>query len=264
MGSHICTVDHIKGVRFAVWAPSACFVSVVGDWNGWDGRSHPMRRRVEFGVWELFIPSIGAGEKYGYRIHTRGGTDVIKIDPYAQEFENPPKTASIISACDDAYKQPEDRYQWSDQEWMSRRKELGEKDLLRRQPMAIYEVHLPSWMRGDNNTYLSYRELADRLVRHVKTMNFTHVEFLPLAHHPFEGSWGYQVTGLYAPYSRLGSADDFKYLVDTLHQSHIGVFLDFVPAHFCKDDWGLARYDGEPCYEYADPREGEHKTWGTL
>ncbi|CBZ55474.1 GlgB (EC 2.4.1.18), related [Neospora caninum Liverpool] len=264
MGSHILTVEGIRGVRFAVWAPSACFVSVVGDWNGWDGRAHPMRRRIEFGVWELFVPDIGAGEKYGYRIHTRGGLDIIKIDPYAQEFEIPPKTASIISACDDAFRKPEERFVWNDQAWMARRKELGERDLLRRQPMAIYEVHLPSWMRGDNNTYLSYRELADRLVRHVKTMNFTHVEFLPLAHHPFEGSWGYQVTGLYAPYSRLGNPDDFKYLVDTLHQSGIGVFLDFVPAHFCKDSWGLARYDGEPCYEYADPREGEHKMWGTL
>ncbi|EPR58780.1 1,4-alpha-glucan-branching enzyme [Toxoplasma gondii GT1] len=264
MGSHMLTVEGIRGVRFAVWAPSACFVSVVGDWNAWDGRAHPMRRRVEFGVWELFVPDIGAGEKYGYRIHTRGGLDVIKIDPYAQEFEIPPKTASIISACDDAFRKPEERFVWNDQAWMSRRKQLGEEDLLRRQPMAIYEVHLPSWMRGDNNTYLSYRELADRLVRHVKTMNFTHVEFLPLAHHPFEGSWGYQVTGLYAPYSRLGSPDDFKYLVDKLHQNGIGVFLDFVPAHFCKDSWGLARYDGEPCYEYADPREGEHKMWGTL
>ncbi|OEH79714.1 hypothetical protein cyc_01802 [Cyclospora cayetanensis] len=263
MGSHIITVDGVVGVRFAVWAPNCTCVSVVGDWNGWDGRAHPMRKRVEFGCWDLFIPGIGAGEKYGYRIHARNGSDFIKIDPYAQEFENPPKTASIISSCDDAFKPAEARYQWHDQEWMARRKTLGETDQLHREPMAIYEVHLPSWMRGQDGRYLSYRELADRLVPHVKNMNFTHVEFLPLAHHPFEGSWGYQVTGLYAPYSRLGNPDDFKYLVDTLHQANIGVFIDFVPAHFCKDSWGLVYYDGEPCYEYADPREGEHKLWGT-
>ncbi|CDJ43321.1 1,4-alpha-glucan branching enzyme, putative [Eimeria tenella] len=263
MGSHIITVDGVTGVRFAVWAPNCICVSVVGDWNGWDGRAHPMRKRVEFGCWDLFIPGIGAGEKYGYRIHARNGTDFIKIDPYAQEFEVPPKTASIISACDDAFKPAESRYQWHDQEWMARRKVLGETDQLHREPMSIYEVHLPSWMRGQDGRYLSYRELADRLVPHVKNMNFTHVEFLPLAHHPFEGSWGYQVTGLYAPYSRLGNPDDFKYLVDTLHQANIGVFIDFVPAHFCKDSWGLVYYDGEPCYEYADPREGEHKLWGT-
>lgn len=263
MGSHIITVDGVVGVRFAVWAPNCICVSVVGDWNGWDGRAHPMRKRVEFGCWDLFIPGIGPGEKYGYRIHARNGTDFIKIDPYAQEFEVPPKTASIISACDDAFKNAEARYQWHDQEWMAKRKKLGETDQLHREPMAIYEVHLPSWMRGQDGRYLSYRELADRLVPHVKNMNFTHVEFLPLAHHPFEGSWGYQVTGLYAPYSRLGTPDDFKYLVDTLHQANIGVFIDFVPAHFCKDSWGLVYYDGEPCYEYADPREGEHKLWGT-
>ncbi|KAL8436082.1 hypothetical protein Efla_002072 [Eimeria flavescens] len=263
MGSHVLIVDGVVGVRFAVWAPNCICVSVVGDWNGWDGRAHPMRKRVEFGCWDLFIPGIGPGEKYGYRIHSRSGADFIKIDPYAQEFENPPKTASIISSCDDAFKPAEARYKWHDQEWMQKRKQLGESDQLRREPMAIYEVHLPSWMRGQDGRYLSYRELADRLVPHVKNMNFTHVEFLPLAHHPFEGSWGYQVTGLYAPYSRLGTPDDFKYLVDTLHQANIGVFIDFVPAHFCKDSWGLVYYDGEPCYEYADPREGEHKLWGT-
>ncbi|KAL8445499.1 hypothetical protein Emed_005580 [Eimeria media] len=263
MGSHVLTVDGVVGVRFAVWAPNCICVSVVGDWNGWDGRAHPMRKRVEFGCWDLFIPGIGPGEKYGYRIHSRSGADFIKIDPYAQEFEVPPKTASIISGCDDAFKPAEARFKWNDQEWMKRRKELGESDQLHREPMSIYEVHLPSWMRGQDGRYLSYRELADRLVPHVKNMNFTHVEFLPLAHHPFEGSWGYQVTGLYAPYSRLGTPDDFKYLVDTLHQANIGVFIDFVPAHFCKDSWGLVYYDGEPCYEYADPREGEHKLWGT-
>ncbi|CDJ47283.1 1,4-alpha-glucan branching enzyme, putative [Eimeria brunetti] len=279
MGSHIITVDGVVGVRFAVWAPNCICVSVVGDWNGWDGRAHPMRKRVEFGCWDLFIPGIGPGEKYGYRIHARNGTDFIKIDPYAQEFEVPPKTASIISACDDAFKNAEARFQWHDQEWMERRKKLGETDQLHREPMAIYERVLARSLRLAEEVFttsaypilrisgscpcVGYRELADRLVPHLKNMNFTHVEFLPLAHHPFEGSWGYQVTGLYAPYSRLGTPDDFKYLVDTLHQANIGVFIDFVPAHFCKDSWGLVYYDGEPCYEYADPREGEHKLWGT-
>lgn len=264
MGSHIMEIDGVRGVRFAVWAPNAQFVSVVGDWNQWDGRAHPLRKRHEYSVWELFVPNIGAGEKYGYRIHSRANTDFIKIDPYAQEFENPPATASIVSSCDDAYKFAEDRFQWTDQDWIERRKKLTDKNEISRQPMSIYEVHLPSWMRGDGNSYLGYRELAHRLIAHVKKLNFTHVEFLPLAHHPFEGSWGYQVSGQYAPYSRLGNPDDLKYLINELHKNDIGVFLDFVPAHFVKDSWGLVYYDGEPCYEYADPREGEHKGWGTM
>eukprot|EP01053_Blabericola_migrator_P002956 Blabericola_migrator_1__2955@NODE_1852_length_3662_cov_457_005007_g1183_i0_p1_GENE_NODE_1852_length_3662_cov_457_005007_g1183_i0NODE_1852_length_3662_cov_457_005007_g1183_i0_p1_ORF_typecomplete_len907_score146_89Alphaamylase/PF00128_24/1_8e33CBM_48/PF02922_18/1_2e04CBM_48/PF02922_18/3_8e27CBM_48/PF02922_18/1_2e03Alphaamylase_C/PF02806_18/4_5e18Melibiase/PF02065_18/4_1e03Melibiase/PF02065_18/5_1e05AMPK1_CBM/PF16561_5/0_0075AMPK1_CBM/PF16561_5/8_4e03GHL10/PF02638_15/0_011Glyco_hydro_70/PF02324_16/ len=263
MGSHCVNADGADGVRFAVWAPNAKFVSVVADFNQWDGRAHPMRKRHEFGVWELFVPSVAKpGQKYGYRIHSRSGSDFVKIDPYAQEFENPPATASIISACDDAYRPDTVRYQWQDEKWMKKRADEAEN--IHRKPMSIYEVHLPSWMRGDNNTYLGYRELASRLVDHLKLMNFTHVEFLPLAHHPFEGSWGYQVSGFYAPYSRLGSPDDLKYLIDYLHQHGFGVFVDFVPAHFVKDAWGLVYYDGEPCFEYADPREGEHRTWGTM
>lgn len=263
MGSHMINFQGADGVRFAVWAPNAEYVSVVGDFNQWDGRAHPMRKRHSFGIWELFIPTIVfPGQKYGYKIHTAAGKDVVKIDPYAQEFENPPAYASIISSCDDAYKAAGNRYQWGDQEWVEKR--VAERDNIRRKPMSIYEVHLPSWMRGDNDRYLSYRELAHRLVDHLTKLNFTHVEFLPLAHHPFEGSWGYQVSGLYAPYSRLGSPDDFKFLIDKLHLNGFGVFVDFVPGHFVKDSWGLIQYDGQPCFEYSDPREGEHRSWGTM
>ncbi|EZG48351.1 1,4-alpha-glucan branching enzyme [Gregarina niphandrodes] len=262
MGSHFVEVEGVQGVRFAVWAPNAQFLSVVGEFNQWDGRAHPMRKRHEFGVWEIFVPDTPrVGHRYMYKIHTRRGTDIMKIDPYAQEFENPPAHASVISGCDDAYRQPRERYEWRDGEWMQQRQQ--NKERVTRMPISIYEVHLPSWMRGDNNRYLTYKELAHRLVEHCQLLNFTHVEFLPLAHHPFEGSWGYQVSGLFAPYSRLGSADELKYLIDELHLAGIGVFLDFVPAHFVKDDWALANFDGEPCFEYADPREGEHKTWGT-
>lgn len=234
MGSHIMTLNGVEGVRFSVWAPKASVVSVVGDWNQWDARAHPMRHRIEFGVWELFIPCIGVGQKYGYRIRGSNGRDCIKIDPYAQEFENPPATASVVSGCDDAYKPPEYRFPWTDDNWVARRRQLAEKRQISKIPMAIYEVHLPSWMRGDGNRYLGYRELAHRLIAHIKSLNMTHVEFLPLAHHPFEGSWGYQVSGLYAPYSRLGDPDGLKYLINELHNNNIGVFLDFVPAHFVK------------------------------
>ncbi|KAK6588164.1 alpha-glucan branching enzyme [Cryptosporidium xiaoi] len=262
-GSHIIEYNGVKGVRFTVWAPNAKFVRVVGDWNSWDGRANPMRLRYGVGIWELFIPHLGPGEKYGYEIHSNLNHIFVKIDPYSQEYEIPPKYASIISSCDDSYKNKDDRFKWEDEDWMKRRKEMGIKGELRRQPISIYEVHLPSWMRKENGDYLSYREIAKRLVNHVKNLNFTYVEFLPLAQHPFEGSWGYQVTGQYAPYSRLGTPDDFKYLINELHKANIGVFMDFVPAHFCKDSWGLVYYDGTPTYEYADPREGEHKQWGT-
>lgn len=266
MGSHVTEVDGTCGVRFAVWAPNARFVSVVGDWNQWDGRAHPMRKRVEFGVWELFVPDIGPGEKYGYRIQARSGVDFVKIDPYAQEFEVPPATASIVSACDDVYKRQcgQEPFTWTDDAWMQEQRALAKRGELGRQPISIYEVHLPSWMRGEGNTYLSYRELAHRLVQHVKALHFTHVEFLPVMHHPFEGSWGYQVSGFYAPYSRLGTPDDLKYLINELHMHGIGVLIDIVLAHFVKDAWGLVYYDGEPCYESADPREGEHEGWGTM
>ncbi|KAL7067394.1 putative 1,4-alpha-glucan branching enzyme [Cryptosporidium serpentis] len=263
LGSHIMEFNGVLGTRFTVWAPHAKHVSVVGDWNGWDGRANPMRSRYESGIWELFIPHLGVGEKYGYQIHSITDNVFVKIDPYAQEFEIPPKYASIISNCDDSYKDNQDKFKWEDDRWMSRRLQLGLNEEMRRQPMSIYEVHLPSWMRKENGDYLGYREIAERLVKHVGNLNFTYVEFLPLAQHPFEGSWGYQVTGQYAPYSRLGNPDDFKYLVNELHKANIGVFIDFVPAHFCKDSWGLVYYDGTPTYEYGDPREGEHKGWGT-
>eukprot|EP00915_Cephaloidophora_sp_WS-2016_P003523 GHVH01004760.1.p1 GENE.GHVH01004760.1~~GHVH01004760.1.p1 ORF type:complete len:869 (+),score=118.92 GHVH01004760.1:192-2798(+) len=269
MGNHRVVYNGVEGVRFSLWAPNAQFISVVGDWNQWDGRSHPMRRRHEYGCWELFIPTVVQPcEKYGYKIHTRAGTDVTKIDPFAHKFCNPPAYDSMISDCDDAFKSPSERFQWQDAKWLQKRANRAAvpehaPEHVSRQAMSIYEVHLASWMRGDNNNYLSYREIADPLVSHLKSMNFTHVEFMPLAHHPFEGSWGYQVSGNYAPYSRIGTGDDLKYLINKLHENDIGVFVDIVPAHFCKDDWGLARFDGEPLFEYADPREGELKGWGT-
>ncbi|KAF7456701.1 1,4-alpha-glucan-branching enzyme [Cryptosporidium felis] len=263
LGSHVVEYNGVRGVRFSVWAPHAKYVRVVGDWNFWDGRVNPMRLRHGVGIWELFIPHLGPGEKYGYEIHSQSNEVFVKIDPYSQEYEVPPKYASIISSCDDSYKDAPERFCWEDQDWMRKREELGRNGEIRRQPMSIYEVHLPSWMRRENGDYLGYKEIAGRLVEHVKNLNFTHVEFLPLAQHPFEGSWGYQVTGQYAPYSRLGIPDDFKYLVNELHKANIGVFIDFVPAHFCKDSWGLVYYDGTPTYEYGDPKEGEHKQWGT-
>ncbi|CEM23190.1 unnamed protein product [Vitrella brassicaformis CCMP3155] len=265
MGSHYMDIDGsgLWGTRFSVWAPEARHVSVVGDWNGWDGRAHPLRKIAEYGVWEMFIPTALPGHKYKYRIITAGGGELFKVDLYAQEYENPPETASIISKCDDTYRPASEAFEWTDAEWMARRAELGRKGVVNQQPVSIYEVHLPSWMRGEDGRYLSYREIAPRLVSHLKAINFTHVEFMPLSHHPFEGSWGYQVTGQYAPYSRLGSADDLKHLINALHEAGIGVFLDLVPAHFCKDAWAVTWYDGSAAYEYSDPREGEHKEWGT-
>eukprot|EP00388_Colpodella_angusta_P047244 GDKK01072116.1.p1 GENE.GDKK01072116.1~~GDKK01072116.1.p1 ORF type:complete len:833 (+),score=185.41 GDKK01072116.1:1-2499(+) len=260
LGSHFMTVQTNYGCRFSVWAPNAKFVSVVGDFNQWDGRAHPMRLRHEYGVWEIFIPTICTyGQAYSYRIHTQANMDMIKIDPYAQEMQVPPLHASLLSACDDSFKPANEKYEWLDSEWMKNR----EKKNWIKSPMSIYEVHLGSWMRGEGNRKLSFKELADRLVQHVKKMNMTHVEFLPVTWHPFDGSWGYQCLGFYAPCAELGTADELKYLIDRLHQNEIGVILDVVPAHFAKDVWGLYDYDGSPCYEYADPREGEHYGWGT-
>lgn len=260
LGAHFMTNHGTLGVRFAVWAPNAKYVSIVADFNQWDGRAHPMRYRHDFGVWELFIPSIPhVGHKYGFRIHTHAGHDMVKIDPYAQEMEVPPLHASVLSACDDAFKGVDTKYRWGDDEWMKKRTVAKPLET----PMSIYEVHLGSWMRGANDRKLSFKELADRLVSHVKHLNMTHVEFLPISWHPFDGSWGYQCIGFYAPQAELGSADELKYLIDHLHQNDIGVLLDFVPAHFAKDDWGLYDYDGGALYEYSDPREGEHFGWGT-
>jgi 1,4-alpha-glucan branching enzyme len=234
-----------SGVSFTVWAPNAQAVRVVGDFNSWDGTCYPMRSMGGTGVWELFIPGVKPGALYKFQILTKAGNWITKIDPMARRTEVPPATSSVVDASE---------YKWRDKDWMNQR---ARTDALK-SPMSIYELHLGSW-RGPKN----YRELAPELIGHVKYLGFTHVEFMPLAEHPFGGSWGYQVTGYYAPTSRFGTPDDLRFLIDELHNAGIGVILDWVPAHFPKDDWALARYDGEALYEDADPRRGDHPDWGT-
>jgi 1,4-alpha-glucan branching enzyme len=254
MGAHPITVDGVAGVVFAVWAPNAQGVSVVGKFNDWDGRRHAMHCLGSSGIWYAFVPGLVPGTLYKYEIRTREGHLRLKSDPYAFAAEVRPASASIVWDID--------KYTWNDAAWMESRRD---KDL-RHEPMSTYEVHLASWMRApeDNDRWLTYRELAPRLVDHLKRYNFTHVELLPVAEHLLDQSWGYQVTGYFAPTSRHGNPDDFKYLVDLLHQNGIGVIIDWVPAHFPKDDTGLRWFDGTELYEHADPRLGEHRDWGTL
>ncbi|RJP23085.1 MAG: 1,4-alpha-glucan branching protein GlgB [Candidatus Abyssobacteria bacterium SURF_5] len=254
LGAHPCVQNGRKGVAFAVWAPAAKRVSIIGEFNGWDGRLYPMRTIGSSGVWELFVPDMDAGILYKYEIKTADGHIRVKTDPCAFAMEAPPKTASIVWDME--------RYQWHDSEWLKTRQS---KDL-RRSPMAIYEVHLGSWLRPAQSPtrWLTYRDLADKLVKHVRELGFTHIELLPIAEHPFDGSWGYQVTGYFAPTARFGTPDDFKYFVDQCHQNEIGVILDWVPAHFPKDDYSLRWFDGTALYEHFDPRQAEHKDWGTL
>ncbi len=237
---------HLGGTSFAVWAPNARGVRVIGDFNHWDGRAHPMRSLGSSGVWELLVPGVGDGATYKYDICGPDGTWHRKADPLARSAERPPATASKVA---------ESRYQWGDAQWLTSR---AERDLLA-SPMSIYEVHLGSW-----RPELTYAELASQLTAYVTELGFTHVEFLPVAEHPFGGSWGYQVTSYYAPSARFGSPDELRYLVDCLHQAGIGVFLDWVPAHFPRDAWALAQFDGTPLYEHADPQRGQHPDWGTL
>jgi 1,4-alpha-glucan branching enzyme len=235
----------VDGVSFAVWAPTAGGVRVVGDWNYWDGRALPMRSLGSSGVWELFVPGVTSGARYKFEVLGRDGRWREKADPMAFATERPPATASVVHTS---------HYTWDDGEWLSAR--AGRR--WHEQPMSVYEVHLGSWRQG-----LSYTELADQLVEYVVEMGFTHVELLPVAEHPFGGSWGYQVTAYFAPTSRFGSPDEFRFLVDRLHQAGVGVIVDWVPAHFPKDEWALSRFDGTPLYEHGDPRRGEHPDWGT-
>ena len=253
LGSHVREIDGVAGIVFAVWAPNAFRVSVVGDFNYWDGRYYPMRSMGVSGVWELFIPGLQPGFKYKYEIIDSSGKLHIKSDPYAIYFQEPPNCASIAYELD---------YQWNDHAWIKNRAVTDSQ----RQAISIYEVHLGSWRRvtEEGNRSLTYREAAVELAQYVKQMGFTHVEFLPLAEHPFTGSWGYQVTGFYAPTSQYGKPEDFMYMVDLLHQHNIGVIMDWVPAHFPKDSFALARFDGTALYEHEDPRQGEHPDWGTL
>jgi 1,4-alpha-glucan branching enzyme len=253
LGAHPHEIDGVAGILFAVWAPNAERVSVVGEFNRWDGRRHPMRVRGGSGVWELFIPDLSPGALYKYELRNRhSGEILLKADPFAQRFELRPSTASIIAGRSD--------YPWGDQAWLARRRDAD----WQHSPMSIYEVHLGSWQHGPEGEFLGYRELAHRLVAHVQALGFTHIELLPITEHPFDPSWGYQTTGYFAPSSRYGSPDDFRYFVDYCHQHDIGVLLDWVPAHFPKDAHGLARFDGTPLYEHEDPRLGEHLDWSTL
>ncbi len=253
LGAHAQRVDEVDGVRFAVWAPSAERVSVVGNFNQWDGRRHMMRVRGASGVWELFIPGLCLGDLYKFEIrHRDSGAIMVKIDPYAAQFEPRPGTAAMVTS--------HTQHDWADHDWMQQR---GSGSWLNR-PMSIYELHLGSWRRGEDNTFLNYRELAHQLVDYLKPLGFTHIELLPITEHPLDDSWGYQTTGYFAPTARHGTPDDFRYFVDHCHQHGLGIILDWAPGHFPKDDWALARFDGSALYEHEDPRRGEHRDWGTL
>ncbi len=258
MGAHVKTRNKKKGVIFDVWAPHAAAVSVIGEFNDWNETATMMTRvdPTEMGVWEVFSPDAKEGQLYKYVIYTAEGKKIYKSDPYATTCELRPGTASIIYNAD--------KYKWKDAEWIKNREKIGDQYF--EQPMSIYEVHLGSWMRHpgrEDDGFYTYRELADKLSKYVVDMGYTHVELMGVSEYPFDGSWGYQVTGYYAPTSRYGTPDDFMYLIDTFHKNNIGVILDWVPAHFPKDAHGLADFDGEPLYEYPDPKMGEHPDWGT-
>jgi 1,4-alpha-glucan branching enzyme len=252
-GAQVRTVDGVVGVNFAVWAPNASGVSVVGEFNGWDGRTLPMHKHVPSGVWELFVPGVKPGARYKYRVFSNGSS-IDKSDPCGFAAELPPLTASIVSDLSE--------FTWSDDAWMNRRAETNPLE----QPVSIYEVHLGSWQRfaGGPTDWYGYRDLAHMLVEYCHKMNYTHLELMPITEHPFTGSWGYQTVGYFAATSRFGTPEDFMYFVNYCHDNNIGVILDWVPAHFPKDDHGLRRFDGSALYEHADPRQGEHPDWGTL
>lgn len=255
LGAHVMEIDGVKGIYFAVWAPNAKRVSVIGDFNNWDGCRHAMRFLQDAGIWEIFIPSAAQFDKYKFEIRTIKDDVINKADPYGNYCELRPDTASVIYDIN--------QYKWNDENWI---KSQSKRDKYNR-PMNIYEVHLGSWkhmQEEDSERFLTYMELADKLVEYVIEMGYTHIELMPVEEHPFDGSWGYQVTGYFAPTSRYGTPDEFMYFVDKCHQNGIGVFLDWVPAHFPKDAHGLARFDGTALYEHQDPRQGEHPEWGTL
>jgi 1,4-alpha-glucan branching enzyme len=251
LGAHIQRCDGVPGVRFAVWAPSARCVSLAGDFNLWNPRMHPMRMR-NGGIWELFLPAAERGAAYKFAVTWQNGYQQLKTDPYSFHTEVPPQQASVVWGVP--------RYEWKDDAWMEER---AKTDWLKK-PISIYEVHLESWLRGEKGRELSYRELVDALIPYATNLGFTHLELLPIAEHPFSGSWGYQVTGYYAPTARFGPPEDFQYFIDRCHQAGLGVILDWVPAHFPRDAHGLARFDGTALYEHEDPRQGEHRDWGTL
>jgi 1,4-alpha-glucan branching enzyme len=253
LGAHLVTVDEVRGVHFGVWAPNADMVQVVGNFNDWDGSKYEMRKLIPSGIWELFVPGVTEGESYKYCLQS-GGQVLEKSDPFGFAAEIPPRTASIVSDLD--------RYAWEDAEWLQRRAQSNGLNA----PISIYEVHLGSWQRDPDheNGWLSYRELAHRLVEYCTRMGYTHLQLLPVSEHPFTGSWGYQTVGYYAATSRYGTPQDLMYFIDYCHQHELGVILDWVPAHFPRDAHGLRQFDGSPLYEHADPRQGEHPDWGTM
>lgn len=250
LGAHIIVHQNCAGTKFAVWAPNAKRVSLVGDFNYWDGRVNPMRSMGHSGVWELFVPGLGEGEKYKFEIVTQEGRTLLKADPFANSSELRPKTASVVTNVD--------RYQWQDRAWMEKRVREGSKA----GPLNIYEVHLGSWKKK-NGQFMSYRDIAHELAAYCQEMGFSHIELMPVAEHPFDESWGYQVTGFFAPTSRYGNPSDFQYFVDHMHSKGIGVIMDWVPAHFPTDDFSLAKFDGSALYEHVDPRKGFHPHWNT-
>lgn len=255
LGAHPIEHQGVRGTSFSVWAPNATGVSVVGDFNGWDGRTHMLRRVGESGVWEIFAPDVGEAAHYKFEIRTaQWGRLTLKADPLALRTEVPPATASVVHDIH--------HYHWGDDAWIAARAKANWLE----KPMSIYELHLASWMHvpEDYDRPLTYREMAPKLIAHLRELGCTHVEFMPVAEHPFGGSWGYQVTSYYSPSARFGHPDDFRYLVDSLHKAGIGVFVDWVPGHFPRDAWALARFDGTALYEHDDPRRGEHPDWGTL
>ncbi|MCB2100543.1 MAG: 1,4-alpha-glucan branching protein GlgB [Rhodobacterales bacterium] len=255
LGAHLMELEGVEGTAFAVWAPNARRVSLVGDFNGWDGRRHMMRKHPGCGVWEIFVPGLGRGAFYKFEIKAaNGGLLPLKADPYAFRCEHPPRTASVVEGVNS--------YDWSDGHWMRSRAERHDNSA----PIAVYEVHLGSWMRvpEDGGRSLSYLELAEKLVPYVADMGFTHIELLPVSEHPFDGSWGYQPIGLFAPTIRHGTPDEFKFFINACHRAGLGVILDWVPGHFPEDPHGLVHFDGTALYEHADPRQGRHQDWGTL
>jgi 1,4-alpha-glucan branching enzyme len=254
MGAQLRVIDGVAGVNFAVWAPNAETVALVGDFNEWDGRRNLMRKHIPSGIWELFVPGLKAGEKYKFRVRSMYGEVIDKSDPYGFAAELPPCTASIVTDLS--------THAWRDDSWMARRRETNWLE----KPISVYECHLGSWKRDWNrhHGWMSYRDLAHELVKYCQEMNYTHVELLPVSEHPFTGSWGYQTVGYFAATSRYGTPEDFMYFVDYCHQHDIGVILDWVPAHFPKDAHGLRQFDGSALYEHSDPRQGEHPDWGTM
>lgn len=252
LGAHEMLIKGVKGVYFAVWAPNAVRVSVVGEFNNWDGRVHQMNLLDDSGIFELFIPGIAQGSVYKYEVKAKGNFTYLKADPYANQAELRPKTASVVADLT--------TYQWQDKDWMKKRKQINDE----KKPILIYEMHLGSWKKPEKEKFYNYREIAPMLVEYIKEMGCTHVELMPVMEHPLDESWGYQVTGYYAPTSRYGTCEDFMYFIDYLHQAEIGVLLDWVPAHFPKDDFGMSNFDGTCLYEHLDPKQGMHPHWGTL